>query len=172
MAIIMLSRGSHSGGKLLSDCVAAHLSYRSINRETIIAKASGCGTTERKLRDALERPPSFWDRFREDRRRYMTLFQACLTEELGSGNVIYTGHSAHLLLGGVSHVLRVRIIAPLAFRLAAVQDALQLGRDAALAYIRGQDEDRARWTRYLYGVEWSDPALYDLVLNLEHLRIE
>ncbi len=168
----MLSRGSYSGGKLLSECVAAHLSYRCIDRETIIARATGCGVVEATLRDALEKPPGFWDRLREERRHYMTLFQACLTEEVRTGDVIYTGHLAHLMLGAVSHVLRVRIIAPMNFRLAAVQDALKMDREAALAHIHQYDEGRAKWTRYLYGVDWSDPALYDLVVSLEHMRIE
>ena len=171
MAIIMMSRGSYSGGKLLSECVATQLCCRAIDREIILGKASGCGVSESKLRAALDRPPGFLDRFREERRRYMTLFQACLAEELTGGNVIYTGHLAHLMLGGVSHVLRIRIIAPMAFRLAAVQEALKLGREEGLAYIHRQDHDRARWTRYLYGVDWTDPALYDLVLNLEHVSI-
>jgi cytidylate kinase len=171
MAIIMMSRGSYSGGRLLSECVAGHLAYRQIDREKILSKASGCGVSEAALRQALDRPPGFLDRFREERRRYMTLFQACLAEELAGGNVIYTGHLAHLMLGGVSHVLRIRVIAPMAFRLAAVREALELGRDEGLAYIHRQDHDRARWTRYLYGVDWSDPSLYDLVLNLEHVSI-
>jgi hypothetical protein len=33
------------------------------------------------------------------------------------------------------------------------------------------DRDRAKWTQYLYGVNWGDPALYDIVLNLESLDI-
>jgi hypothetical protein len=34
------------------------------------------------------------------------------------------------------------------------------------------DEDRRKWTRYLYGVDWEDPSLYDLVINLEHISID
>jgi hypothetical protein len=34
------------------------------------------------------------------------------------------------------------------------------------------DADRRKWTRFLYGVDWGDPALYDIVLNLEHLTID
>jgi hypothetical protein len=34
------------------------------------------------------------------------------------------------------------------------------------------DQDRAKWTQYLYGVNWKDPELYDLVLNLEYMDIK
>jgi hypothetical protein len=31
------------------------------------------------------------------------------------------------------------------------------------------DEDRRKWTQYLYGVDWTDPSLYDLIVNLEYV---
>jgi hypothetical protein len=34
------------------------------------------------------------------------------------------------------------------------------------------DQDRRRSTQFLYGVDWGDPALYDLVINLEHIGME
>ncbi len=34
------------------------------------------------------------------------------------------------------------------------------------------DQERQRWTHYLYGVDWGDPALYDMVINLEHMDIK
>jgi hypothetical protein len=33
------------------------------------------------------------------------------------------------------------------------------------------DQDRRKWTHYLYGEDWGDPALYDIVLNLEYMNI-
>lgn len=34
------------------------------------------------------------------------------------------------------------------------------------------DSHPATWTRFLYGVSWQDPALYDVVLNMEDLSVE
>jgi hypothetical protein len=42
----------------------------------------------------------------------------------------------------------------------------------AESHIRGMDDLRRKWTRYLYGVDWEDPALYDMVLNLERMEIQ
>jgi len=50
-------------------------------------------------------------------------------------------------------------------------ERLKMTRDQAIGYIRDVDQGRRRWTQYLYGVDWADPALYDLVLNLETLSI-
>jgi cytidylate kinase len=172
MAIITISRGTFSGGKDLAQCLAQRLGYRSIDRESIIANASSCGASEEKLREAIDRPPSFLDHFSEERRRYITLFQACLSEEARRDGLIYLGNAGHLMLHGVSHVLRVRIIAPLEQRAHVVQESLHLSHEEALAYVEKRDHDRAKWTRFLYGVDWSDPVLYDLVINLERTTIE
>ncbi len=84
---------------------------------------------------------------------------------------MYHGNAGHLLLKGGPHVLRVRIIAPMEFRLKMAQDRLKLSRAEALDYIARMDQDRRKWAQYLYGVDWGDPANYDIVLNLEHMTI-
>lgn len=172
MSIITISRGSYSGGKALAECLAGCLGYRLIDRETVIANAALCGASEEKLRGAIVNPPGFWDHFKEEKRRYMVFFQACLAEEARQDGLIYLGNAGHLLLGGIGHVLRVRAIAPMAARLRIVQENLHLNHEDALAYIEKRDQDRAKWTHYLYGVDWSDPALYDLVINLERATVE
>ena len=67
--------------------------------------------------------------------------------------------------------MRVRIIAPLEFRVSKAQERLKFSRGEALAYIEKMDQDRRKWTQYLYGVDWGDPALYDVVLNLENMDV-
>ena len=171
MAVITISRGSFSGGTMLAECAAARLGYRCIDRDVIVTRAAAYGVSENDLRDALDRPPTFWDRFKHTKYVYLTLIQAALTEELQAGNAIYHGNAGHLLLRAVSHVMRTRIIAPLAFRVAAVQERLKLSELEAVAYIQKTDDDRQKWTQYLYGVDWRDASLYDLVLNLDHLDI-
>ena len=69
-------------------------------------------------------------------------------------------------------MLRTRIIAPMEFRIRIAQDRLRYGKDEAVAYLQKADEDRQRWTQFLYGVNWGDPSLYDIVINLEHMAIE
>jgi cytidylate kinase len=169
--VITISRGSFSGGKMLAECLASELGLRCIDREVIVEKAAAAGASQESLHDALDRPPTFWDRFTHTRYRYLTIIQAALCEEVSTGNVVYHGNAGHLLLYGVSHVLRARIVAPLAFRAAKVREKLKLDADGATAHIERMDRDRERWTRFLYGVDCRDPALYDIVLNLEALDI-
>lgn len=171
MAIITISRGSFSGGKMLGECLADKLGYRCIDRDVIVARAAAYGVPQEDLLDALAKPPSFWDRFRHKRYVYLTLIQAALTEEVQHGKAVYHGNAGHLLLRGVSHVLRTRIIASMSYRVAAVQDRLKLSDTDAMAHIQQMDQDRQKWTHYLYGVDWGDPSLYDLVVNLASIDI-
>jgi hypothetical protein len=66
----------------------------------------------------------------------------------------------------------VRLIAPFTYRVAAAMERRHLGRNEAEQHVRQVDAERERWTRFLYGIDWNAPALYDLVLNLEMVSIE
>ncbi len=105
-------------------------------------------------------------------RAYITFVRAALCEQAQGGKVVYHGHLGHLLLPGVSHVIAVRVIADLEFRLKAAQQKQNLARDDALAYIKKVDEERQTWTRFLFEVDWDDPNLYDLVLKLSRMSLE
>jgi len=172
MCVITISRGAFSGGELLAECLAWKLEYRCVDREVIVERAAAHGVSQDVLRDALQKPPGFLERFSHKRYVYLTLIQAALTEEVKNGNAIYHGNAGHLLLRGGPNVLRTRIIAPLEFRLRIAQDRLKYGRDEAIAYLQKSDEDRQKWSHFLYGVNWGDASLYDIVINLEKMGIE
>jgi len=170
--IITISRGSFSGGKMLAEALAKRLGYRSIDRDQVIQKAAAWGVSQEDLRTALEKPPAFLGQSQHTKYIYLAFIQAGLTEEVRSGNAIYHGLAGHLLLGKGPHVLRTRIIAPMEFRVGKVQERLQYSRKEAIAYIEKMDDDRRKWTQFLYGVDWRDASLYDLVLNLEQMNLE
>jgi cytidylate kinase len=172
MSVITISRGSFSGGKILAECLARRLGYRCIDRDVIVERAAAYGVSQDDIREALEKPPGFLDRFKHKRYLYLTLVQAALTQEVRTGRAIYHGLAGHLLLKGGQPILRTRIVAPMEFRIQMLRDRLKYSRNDAIAYIEKVDEDRRKWTRFLYGVDWDDPSLYDLVLNLEHIDME
>ena len=172
MPIITISRGSFSGGKMLAESLAKRLGYRCIDRDQIIQKAAAWGVSQDDLRTAIEKSPTFLGQSQHTKYLYLAFIQAALTEEVRTGNVIYHGLAGHLLLGKGPHVLRTRIIAPMEYRIGRLQDRLKCNRQEAMAYIEKIDEDRRKWTRFLYGVDWRDASLYDIVLNLEQISLE
>jgi cytidylate kinase len=172
MAIVTISRGSFSGGVMLAESLAARLGYRSIGRDTIVEQAARSGVSEEELNDALLKPPGFLERFRHKRYLYLTLLQAALAEEASAGKVVYHGNAGHLLLKGGGPVLRTRVIAPMEFRIPMAMARLKCSRSEAVSYIERVDSQRQKWTHYLYGVDWGDPSLYDIVINLERAGIQ
>lgn len=171
MSVITISRGSFSGGKALAECLAACLDFRCIDRDVIVERAAAHGVSQEELREALEKPPRLLQRFSHKKYVYLALIQAALTEEVRTGRAVYHGNAGHLLLRGGPHILRTRIIAPLDSRVRVAQERLKLTRAEALADIQRMDQNRSKWTRYLYGVDWGDPSLYDIVVNLECMDI-
>jgi Cytidylate kinase-like family/BON domain len=166
MNIITISRGSFGGGVRLAERLGAALRYRCLSREAVAEKAVAPGVSQEQLLDALSKPPGFLERFRHERYQFIALFQAALAEEVKGGKVVYHCNAGHLMLQGVSPLLKVRVVAPLGKRVAMVRERLKMSASEAEAYIRKVDADRSKWTRFLYGVDWEDSALYDVVVNL------
>ncbi len=169
MPIITISRGSFSGGKSLAEALSQRLGYRCIDRDQLIQKAAEWGVSEHDLKTAIEEPPKFWGQSQHTKYLYLAFIQAALAQEAQKGDLIYHGLAGHLLLGKGPHVLRTRIIAPMEYRIAKVERRLKYTRKQAIAYIQKMDEDRRKWTQFLYGVDWTDASLYDLVVNLEQM---
>jgi hypothetical protein len=152
--------------------LSGRLGYRCIDRDELVEKAATPRVSQREIRAALEEPPAFPGRFNHKRYLYLALIQAALVQEVRAGKAIYHGLAGHLLLKGAPALLRLRIVAPLEFRVRMAQERLKLGRDEVIAHIQKVDQDRRKWTQFLYGVDWGDPSLYDLVINLERVTID
>jgi hypothetical protein len=146
------------------------LGYRSVDRKVVVEKAAAGGVSRKAVHDALLKPPSPFDWLESHLKNvYLVLLQAALAEEVQDGKVVYHGYAGHLLLRDAGPVFRVRIIATKELRLQMTQDHLGLEGEAALAHMQKVDQQRKKWTQALYGVDWEDPSLYDLVLNLGRL---
>lgn len=171
MAIITISRGTFSGGQKLAECVAEKLGYRCISRQVLVDAARNYGVPMDKLSQALMEPPGFLERLTTQRVHYLAYIRAALCREVKYDNLVYHGHAGHLLLIGLPNVLKIRVIASMEFRIKGAMERRQLGRDQAIEFIKKIDEQRARWTKFLYHVDWTDPSLYDIIINLNRISI-
>ncbi len=171
MPIVTISRGTMSGGKALAECVAAELGCSCIAREVLVEGAAKLGVSEELLRERMERSPGLWERLTAERRTYVLACQSALAEHAARNDFVYHGLAGNLLLRGIPEVLRVRLIAPLPLRVKTLQEQRGMTGEDAERYIADVDQHRSRWTRLMYDADIGDPALYDLVLNLEKASI-
>ncbi len=175
MAIITISRGTLSGGESLAQCLSERLELPVLSREVIRDAASRYGIAENLLAQQMEKTPTVIQRRMvggEERRLYLIAIQAALAERAQEGAFIYHGHAGHMLLKGLPSVLRVRLIAPMEYRVGIVRESQGFSEEDAIKYIEHVDKCRTLWTELLYHVDWHDAALYDLVINLGAVSLE
>ncbi|MGC8595735.1 MAG: cytidylate kinase family protein [Candidatus Kryptoniota bacterium] len=174
MSIITVSRGTFSGGNDLAQCLAKKLGYKALSREILVEAAGKYGISESDLSNAIMAKPAIAERLslKIDRIRYLSFIQATLCEHVKDDNLVYYGHAGHLLLKNVCRVIKVRVNAPMDMRISFAMERMKLSKKQAVSYINRMDKYREKWTRFLYGVDWNDPSLYDVVLNLKDTSIE
>jgi cytidylate kinase len=171
MAVITISRGSYSYGKAIAEQVAQRLGYECIAREVLIEASGEFNIEEVKLIRAIHDAPSVLERFGQRKERYIAYIQAALLKHLQKGNVVYHGLAGHFFVKGVSHVLKVRIIADLEERVRLEMKRNNIPQEEALRILKSDDEQRRSWSRHLYGIDTWDPSLYDLVLHMGKIRV-
>ena len=171
MAIITISRGSFSHGKEIAEMVAKKLGYECISREILLEASQFFNVSEKKLLESIHDAPSILDRVTHGREKYIGYIRAALLAHVKRDNVVYHGHAGHLLIPEIPHVLKVRVIAELDERVAQIQVTHKMSKNQAIAFIESEDDNRARWTRYLYKVDVEDPRLYDIILHINGLKV-
>jgi len=172
MSIITISRGSYSRGKEIAEKVAQELGYECIARETLLEASEQFNIPEIKLVRAIHDAPSVLDRFSYGKERYIAYIQAALLRQLRKDNVVYHGLAGHFLLPGISHLLKVRIIADWDDRVALEMDRENISQKEARRILKSDDEQRRKWSIRLYGIDTVDPCLYDLVLHIKNLTAD
>ena len=155
----------------MAECIAEKLGYRCLGREVLVDAARRYGVPDKKLSESLTKRPGILEYLSKERGHYLACIRAALCKEAREGNLVYHGHAGHLLLRGIPDVLKVRVIANMEFRIRALTDHHNVSREQAVHYIKKMDEERVRWTRFLYHEDWRDPSLYDLILNLDHMTV-
>lgn len=172
MAIVTISRGSYSKGKEVAEKVAQKLGYQCVAREVFIALSRELNVPEVRLVRAIHDAPSILDRFTYGKEKFVAYFQAALLNYLKKDNIVYHGLAGHFFLKGISHVLKVRIIAEMAERVRQEMAREKISAEAAYTILKKDDEERRKWSTNLYGIDTADPGLYDLVIHIRKIQVD
>lgn len=173
MAIVTISRGTFAGGARLAELLGQRLGYQTVSREALYQKVQqDYGITEDELIQIMTWAPTHVGPGGDRRRRLFAAIQAALCALLEDDGVVYHGQAGHLLLPDIDHVVRVRLIAPRTLRIEMAMEREGLSPHQASLKIDQVDSERARWTEFVFGANWADPGLYDLVLNLDRITLE
>jgi CMP/dCMP kinase len=181
MPVVTVTRSAGARGDSIAAALAERLEYRLVGRHELVQLASGAGFAESGLErspEIRERPPSFWERLNEERRRYASVLRRTVTRLAAEDNVVIVGLGAGQVLRGVGHVLRVQIIAPVDLRIRRVMelgyedDKPPMTFERARDVVRARDRDSAGYIRYMFNMDWTDPQNWDLVINTGRFTTE
>jgi cytidylate kinase len=169
MTIITISRFTMSGGERLAKCLSEKLGIPAISREVITQVADQFDISEARLWETLEKTKHGAP---AERSLYLAAMQLALAERAREGPFVYHGLAGHFLLKGIPQILKVGIVAPLKMRAERLMREKGISMDEAIRSIQRWDERRSKWVRFLYDVDWLNPSLYDLVINIANIGTE
>jgi len=166
MHIVSISRGSQSLGIEFAKHLSGKLGYELISREDLLEEATRQRIPVGKLETAIVKPHIYSQRLAVELEHYKALATSILCEKALDHDIVYHGRTGHLLLPGVDNILKIRVVSDMEHRIATVMEQLRLPRNKAKQYIDAVEEDRRKWVKKFYNVDWDVFTLYDLVFNL------
>ena len=165
MPVIAMTREMGSLGSNIAQEVARRLGYQFLRNDILRGAAREYRVHESRLVGALEEAPGFLERLRPTRFRYRSYLEAAVLAAALSDKVVLVGRWSTLFLRGIPHAIAVRVCAPFDVRVRRVMERHGLDRDEASRRTAAYDDGVGARMRQMFDVDWTDPLLYDLVVN-------
>lgn len=87
------------------------------------------------------------------------------------GDVLIVGRGSQVLLRDLPQALHLQVVAPFEQRVETIMEREGLEPREATARVKASDQTRREYLRRYHAVEWLDPTLYDLVINMGKMPI-
>lgn len=172
MSVVIISSDNEDKAREIAGRTAAVMGYSVLNREALNAVAAKYEIPMEKLHQALDELPSFMGMSSKVRAQYLAYVEEAALTGLSVGDVVCHGLAAHLYVLGVSHVLKVRILADPEEQVRQIITRGKVSREKAVRHLKQRESLRKRWSRGAYGRDETDAALYDMVISLNQIDIQ
>jgi cytidylate kinase len=168
MHFITVSRKMGTNGTEIARRVAMKLGYAFYETEAIEKEAEKMGFLE-SVRDLDEKAPPVLQRLFSHRPAIqLDRLHSVIYELANRGDAVFLGRGSQVLLKNFNCALHVKVTASVEKR---IRNLMERGfdRDSAFDAIEKSDRERGAFIKMAFGVDWEDPELYDLVLNMDKL---
>ncbi len=202
MTVITVSRQVGSGGDAIAARICETLSYRYFDKALMIEAAQQVGLCEAevvdfsaeqyKVQDFISRLLRSRPRtvkevlFREEQHGIVeTLTARTLNEQdcvslaryaieraYNQGDIVIVGRGGQAVLHDKPGVMHIRIIAPLDVRMRAIRESGMSGVSEIKRHLADADRASAEYLKRFFGIQWDDPALYHLTLNMDQFTLD
>ncbi|AHB49357.1 transporter [Hyphomicrobium nitrativorans NL23] len=173
MAVIALTREMGTRGSEVAQGLAERLGLTVIHQELVendVAQRTGLDRND--VHRLLEGEASLWERWMVDSRRIVQTTALEVLELALRGHIVIRGWGAAYLLRDIPHVVCVRTCAPMSYRERVVMERRGLpDLGAARREIERHDFAHNGTMEQMFGIDWSDPTLYSLVLNTARVPV-
>jgi len=171
MYFITFSRKMGTNGAEIARRVADQLGYNFYDTEAIENTARELGFLE-DVKEIDEKAPSLIQRFFFHKTEvHLDRLHSVIYELASRGNAVFLGRGSHILLRSLKCALHIRVTASLENRIANLVGRGFL-REAAIKAIHRSDHEREGFLKFAFEVDWDNPELYDIVLNMDNLTVE
>lgn len=172
MSIVLISGTSEEIYREIGSGVAGALGYSHLGRELLGEAAKRYSIPEERLYRAISDAPSLLGISAKVRRRSIAYIQAVLAGYLKNDRLVYYSPVSHLLVRGVSHILKAGIVEPLEIEIDRRAKTDGISRKHASRIIKREKKNREKWIMDVFGVRESDMSHYDLMINMSQIDIE
>jgi cytidylate kinase len=165
MPIIAMTREMGSLGSNIAQEVARRLGYQFLRNDILRSAAREYRVRESRLVGAVEEAPGFLERLRPPRLRYRSYLEAAVLGAALPDRVVMVGRWSTLFLRGIPHAIAIRVCAPFDVRTRRVMERHGIDQGEAARRTAAYDDGVRARMRQMFDVDWTDPLLYDLVVN-------
>lgn len=173
MAVIAMTREMGSLGKDVALGLAEELGLDLVQHEIVEQVADKMHLGQSAVNRFLEGKAGLLERWGIDKSGISLYTTEEILDVAARGDVLIRGWGATYVLRPISHVVCVRVCAPLAFRARVLMDRIGISdEEMAIKEIKRNDAAHSRTMLHLFHVNWEDPLLYDIVLNTGKVSVE
>jgi two-component system, OmpR family, response regulator CpxR len=174
MSIIAMFSGSFcEEGPVVRELISRTGYRHIIDAEIVTAASRHSGLAEGKIKRAFTSGTSVFNNFTHEKERSIAHIKLVIADMIAADNVLITCFSGQLIPKTISHVLRVCLIAPIKYRIAAAARQAGVSQKEAAKLVRAREEDCTYWIESLFNsADPWDAALYDIVLPIDKMKPE
>jgi cytidylate kinase/ribosome-binding factor A len=169
MTTILVSSDDSDVAVQIGKKMAKGLEYTFVGPGLLMQVAEDHGLPEAKLIRALERTP-IRKLPTKNARLPLALIQAATLTRLLEDDIVCTNLAAHLYVQGVAHVMMIRVLSDVNAHIARVAAEKKTSTRKARRLVEKERERRARWSLENFGIDESDPSIYDMVISLAQIE--
>ena len=172
MAVITISREPGTFGEEIAARLAGKLGFMLVDRTRLVEFWSEVDPDAASFKNVDEWIPLDDLDIDSESEATVRLLPELIVQLAEEHDLVVIGRGAQGLFRNCPGTLHVKIVAPRQFRVRNIQASEEMPSREARRWTRDLENQRARYLRFLYDLNWADPNLYDLTLQMNRLSID